>query len=48
MPENLTFCACLFLGNPQLHIGCRVEDTMRVGKTQGESMTNYPKEIFRK
>ena len=48
MPENLTFCACLFLGNPQLHIGCRVEDTMRVGKDIGESMTNYPKEIFRK
>ena len=48
LPENLTFCACLFLGNPKLHIGCRVEDTMRVAQGIGESMTNYPKEIFRK
>ena len=46
MPENLTFCACLFLGNSKLHIGTRVEDTMRVGKDMGDCLTNYPREIF--
>ena len=46
MPENLTFCACLFLGNSKLHIGTRVEDTMRVGKEMGDCLTNYPREIF--
>ena len=44
----MTFCACLFLGNPKLHIGTRVEDTMRVGKTAGDCMTNYPRLIFKK
>jgi len=48
LKENMTFCACLFLGNPKLHIGTRVEDTMRVGKTAGDCMTNYPRQIFRK
>lgn len=46
MPENLTFCACLFLGNSKLHIGTRVEDTMRVGKEMGDCLTNYPRELF--
>ena len=48
LKENMTFCACIFMGNNKLEIGTRVEDTMRVGKTCAEIMTNYPKEIFRK
>ena len=48
LKENMTFCACLFMGNNQLEIGTRVEDTMRVGKEIGECMTAFPREIFRK
>ena len=48
LKENQTYCACLFTGNNALNIGCRVEDTMRVGATEGECMTHYPREIFRK
>jgi Xaa-Pro aminopeptidase len=44
--ENMTYCACVFLGNNETERGFRIEDSLRVGKTRAENMTNYPKELF--
>ena len=42
--ENMCFCTCLFLGKDGY--GLRVEDSVRVGKSSAENLTNFPKEIF--
>lgn len=44
--ENMTYCACIFLGNNQTKRGFRIEDSLRVGKTEADSMTNYKRELF--
>jgi len=44
LQENMCFCACLFLGKNSY--GLRVEDSVRVGATCGENLTNYAQEIF--
>ena len=44
LKENMCYCTCLFLGKDGY--GLRVEDTIRVGATCGENLTNFPKEIF--
>ncbi|MCK9329179.1 MAG: Xaa-Pro peptidase family protein [Candidatus Cloacimonetes bacterium] len=46
--ENMTYCIDIFMRKPGTEYGFRVEDSVRVGKTCGENMTNFPKEIFRK
>lgn len=44
--ENMTYCVDIFMGNNTLQQGLRIEDSVRVGKTEADNMTNYPKEIF--
>ena len=46
LEENMTFCACIFLGNTETKIGLRVEDVFRVTKGGHENLTAYPKELF--
>lgn len=46
--ENMTYCIDIFMRKPGTKYGFRVEDSVRVGKTCGENMTDFPKEIFRK
>lgn len=45
--ENMTFCVDVFMGNNATQRGFRVEDSVRVGKTGADSMTNYRMEVFR-
>jgi len=45
MDENMTYCICLFMGNKEGY-GFRLEDSIRVGAGQAESMTNYRKDII--
>lgn len=44
--ENMTYCVDIFLGSKELHHGTRIEDSVRVGKTCADNMTNYRKEII--
>ncbi|MEG1263703.1 MAG: Xaa-Pro peptidase family protein, partial [Clostridia bacterium] len=39
--ENMTYCVDIFMGNASLKRGFRIEDSVRVGKTAGDSMTHY-------
>ena len=45
LKENMTYCIDIFMQNSRGE-GFRVEDSVRVGKSMGENMTNFPKEIF--
>ena len=45
LKENMTYCIDIFMQNGKGE-GFRVEDSVRVGKTRGENMTNFPKELF--
>jgi Xaa-Pro aminopeptidase len=47
LQENMTYCVDIFMGNNKTRRGFRIEDSVRVGKTACDNMTNYPKEIFR-
>ena len=44
--ENMTYCVDIFMGNNETQHGFRIEDSVRVGKTCADNMTNYRKEIF--
>ena len=46
LKENMTYCACLYMGNNETKRGFRIEDSLRVGKDGVENMTNYKKELF--
>lgn len=46
LQENMTFCACLFLGSNQTKTGVRIEDTFRVTKGRAESLTAYPRDFW--
>lgn len=46
LKENMTYCVDIFMGNNKMEQGFRIEDSVRVGKTEADSMTHYPKEIF--
>lgn len=46
LKENMTYCACLYMGNNETKRGFRIEDSLRVGKDSVENMTNYKKELF--
>lgn len=48
LKENMTYCVDIFMGNNRTGRGFRVEDSVRVGSTCAENMTNFPKEIYRK
>jgi Xaa-Pro aminopeptidase len=43
--ENMTYCIDIFMGNKEGY-GLRVEDSVRVGRTGADSLTNYRKELF--
>ena len=45
--ENMTYCVDIFMGNNALRRGFRIEDSVRVGKTKCDNMTNYPRETIR-
>jgi len=44
--ENMTYCVDIFMGNSETKRGFRIEDSVRVGRTGADSMTNYKKELF--
>jgi Xaa-Pro aminopeptidase len=44
--ENMTYCVDVFMGNNRTEHGFRIEDSVRVGKTCVDNMTNYPRDIF--
>ncbi len=44
--ENMTYCIDIFMGNNKTERGFRIEDSVRVGKTCADNMTDYRKEIF--
>lgn len=46
MPENMTYCICLFMGNKDGY-GFRLEDSIRVGAGGAENMTNFRRDIIR-
>lgn len=46
LKENMTYCIDIFMGNHATEQGFRIEDSVRVGKTCVDNMTNYRKEIF--
>ncbi|NLF26808.1 MAG: aminopeptidase P family protein [Clostridiales bacterium] len=44
--ENMTYCVDVFMGNNGTLRGFRIEDSVRVGRTRADSMTDYRKELF--
>ena len=46
LEENMTFCACIFLGNHKKKHGIRIEDVLRITKDGCENLTNYPRKVF--
>jgi len=46
LKENMTFCCDIFLGNPKLKMGLRMEDVIRVTKDGCENLTAYPQKVF--
>lgn len=46
LKENMTFCCDIFLGNPKLKMGLRMEDVIRVTKDGCENLTAYPQNVF--
>jgi Xaa-Pro aminopeptidase len=45
--ENMTFCIDIFMGDNAAKRGFRIEDSVRVGKKQADSMTDYRRDIIR-
>ncbi len=46
LKENMTFCVDIFLGNPQEHIGLRIEDVVCIKKDGVENLTDYPRKLI--
>jgi len=46
LEENMTFCADIFLGSSEKHIGLRIEDVVCVKQGGAENLTNYPRKLF--
>lgn len=44
--ENMTYCIDVFMGNNQTKRGFRIEDSVRVGRERGDSLTDYRRDII--
>jgi Xaa-Pro aminopeptidase len=44
--KNMTYCVDIYMGCNKTGRGFRIEDSVRVGETCADNMTNYRKEIF--